>query len=217
MSNLTLVFLPTGIEKSRNTLRLLDIDLEEAPSSSADGQVKEDSYAMFISLKSTCRLILKYLRDTLAESRDDNSVRLFEASLLEFEQTYRDFNSLTVHRQMPVLLRLIETKDKALYRTCNLLLGKLGIEYTVDYEISALATPEIRELIKVFSTFKALARSMKMVEFTTEDSDSATTLLKVQHKYSEQRKELTTLMDEHEELKRRYKAVSHGVGRQQVC
>lgn len=202
----------TGIEKSRANLRLL----ETATPAEDETYSKDDPNVLFIELKTTCRVILNYLHETMSDSHDDEAVRLMEKSLVDFEKRFRGFVSMSAQDQVAAILKLVEIKDKAVYRTCNLMVGRLSLDYVVEYDIPSLATAEVGELVKVFATLKLLTRTIKLREFTHDDAEDSTSLLKLQRTCHDQLLQLSGLKAEHEELTARYRALTQDVGRQQV-
>ena len=177
----------------------------------------DDANSLFLSQKNSCRVILNFLYDSVIESAHHETViSNLEASLVDFEDKYRGFISITTEEKLENILRLAVFKDKMLARLCNQLLSQASIEYQYIDSLEEYAAPDVAELMKLFGTFKLLSKAIKKLEFSREEADEALTMSSLQQQLLMHKAELARKTDDFDKLYAKYKAATMESGRQQV-
>jgi predicted nucleic acid-binding Zn-ribbon protein len=139
-----------------------------------------------------------------------------ESTLVEFEDSFRNFRALSGEEKLRTVLKLVQMKEKTLHRLCTLFISYIGVDNTVSVPLSDQLSPETKELITMLTTFKSVAHALKLMQLTQTDTDTAVTVSDLHQKIADLQLDLRRQSEENDRLEVRYKAVSSDEGRQQI-
>ena len=218
-----------GIARARLSLAMLEVENKSKGSDGAVGKamwhLSQDALALFMSLKAGVRATMNFIADLTASDDvvNDHLLSTLEENMHAFEEKYQNFTAFPDRDKVLLLLQLVEVKDQALFKICNLLTSKLGFTFKWQEEendksrsLAEFVNPAVQELLKLFKTFGSLAKSMRMVSYTTAEGDMTLSLYEIQQKNTEMQREMLEKDNTISTLSSRLKAVTQEVGRQQV-
>ena len=213
-----------GIARARLSLAMLEVGGGgKAMGMGTAGTEELDSLSQFMSLKSGTRALLNFIADFTASEgvANDTLLHAIEESIHEFEEKYQNFTAFPNKEKLVLILQLIEVRDKAVCKACNMLMSKLGFgdfhkpEKDNDHPHETV-NAEVNELLSLFKSFKSMAKTMKMVSYTSAEADMSLSLYELQQKMTEMQVEVKEKDHEILKLSSRLKSVTQEVGRQQV-
>jgi hypothetical protein len=198
--------------------QLREIDKAAFLSSSDTINDDEDTInALFITIKNNCRALLSYLCENLIDrAQKDSSIENLEQSLVDFEHSFRNFRMLSIEEQMHAVLKLVQMKEKTLLRLSSFFIQYVGVDHCVSAPLSDQMSPDTRELITMFATFKSIARGLKLTELSHSKTEDVVAVSELQGKIFQLQRELEANATAYEQLESKYKAVITDEGRQQI-
>ena len=215
-----------GIARARLSLAMLEVDTKSKKESNDKGiwELSQDPLSLFMSLKAGTRAAIHYLSDLTSRegTANDRLLHAIDESAHEFEEKYQNFTAFPDKDKLLLLLQLVETKDKAVYRICNLLMSKLGFDDQEQQQeddiesLSVAANPAIHGLLALFKAFVSMTKAMKMVSYSNAEADMTLSLHDLQRRMTETQQEIRDKDETISTLAYRLKAVTQEVGRQQV-